>query len=373
MKLDNIRKIHLVGDLHLGIKNNSIEWLEIQKQWLLEEFIKQVDADFDADRDIVMFEGDIFHSRESVNIRIQTEVFGIFAQLAKKFKRGVFIILGNHDVYYKDKNDVNSVRSLTYLADNIHVFEKAEILNINGTHPFLMLPWVDDYSRLAGIIDDYRDRSKYIVCHADVKGLTLNKFAKVEHGLELNSLKSFKRVYAGHIHIRQEKGNLLYTGTPYQMDRGDRDNSKGHYVLDVSSKEIVETFVSNEVSPVFLKIDMFDLLEKSMDEVKSLLRNNFVDVMINVSFANKISITSFLEKISEANYRKVEFFTYVDSKETDETSQVAENFDIQDDFNIIDIFAHYLKSREYSATVKKELAGRFSATFKKVKELNKYA
>lgn len=372
MKLDNIRKIHLVGDLHLGIKNNSIEWLEIQKQWLLEEFIKQVDADFDADRDILMFEGDIFHSRESVNIRIQTEVFGIFSSLAKKFKRGVYIILGNHDVYYKDKNDVNSVKSLTYLSDNIHVFEKHEVLTINRDHKFLMLPWVEDYSRLAGIVEDYQDQANYIVCHADVKGLTLNKFAKVEHGLELNALKNYKRVYAGHIHIRQEKKNLLYTGTPYQMDRGDRDNEKGYYVLDVSTPKLVETFVPNAVSPVFLKLDMYEVLEMTVEQINQTFRNNFVDIMIDVAFANKISITNFLEKIADSKYRKVEFFTYVGSQESDDTAQSID-FDIQDEFNITDIFAHYLKSKDYSKIVKADLTQKFNATFKKVKELNKYA
>jgi DNA repair exonuclease SbcCD nuclease subunit len=372
MKLDNIRKIHLVGDLHLGIKNNSIEWLEIQKQWLLEEFISQVDKDFDEDRDILILEGDIFHSRESVNIRIQTEVFGIFSQLAKKFKRGIFIILGNHDVYYKDKNDVNSVKALTYLAENIYVFERAEVLQINGgAYKFLMLPWVDDYSRLAGIIDDYRDSADYIVCHADVKGLTLNKFAKVEHGLELNTLKTFNRVYAGHIHIRQEKGNLLYTGTPYQMDRGDRDNQKGHYVLDLSGTCLIEKFVPNDMSPVFLKLDIYDVLEMTLDQIKQTFKNNFVDIMISVNFANRLSITNFLEKIADTNYRKVEFFTYVDSQESEDSQQV--DFDIQDDFNITDIFAHYLKAKDYSQPVKKSLALKFGEVFKKVKELNKYA
>ena len=371
MKLDNIRKIHLVGDLHLGIKNNSIEWLDIQKQWLLEEFINQVNLDFDEDRDILMLEGDIFHSRESVNIRIQTEVFGIFSQLAKKFKRGVFIILGNHDVYYKDKNDVNSVKSLTYLADNIHVFEKPELLSINKVHPFLMLPWVEDYTRLAGIVEDYTDSAKYIVCHADVKGLTLNKFAKVEHGLELNALKSYNRVYAGHIHIRQEKKNLLYTGTPYQMDRGDRDNQKGHYILDVSGPEIVESFVPNLVSPTFLKLDMYDILEMTISEINQKFKNNFVDIMIDVSFANRLSITNFLEKIADSKYRKVEFFTYVGSQESDEAQTIE--FDIQDEFNIGDIFSHYLNSKDYSQTVKDDLTQRFNQTFKKVKEFNKYA
>ena len=36
MKLNNIDKIFLVGDLHLGIRNNSVEWADIQKEFLLE-------------------------------------------------------------------------------------------------------------------------------------------------------------------------------------------------------------------------------------------------------------------------------------------------------------------------------------------------
>lgn len=369
--LNNIRKIHLVGDLHLGIKNNSIEWLEIQKSFLLDDLLEKVDQDFNPDQDILIFEGDIFHSRESVNIRIQNESFAIFAQLAKKFKRGIYIILGNHDVYYKDKNTVNSVNALSYLADNIHVFERSEILKINNKFSFLMLPWVDDYTRLAGIIEDNRDDADYIICHADIKGLTLNKWAKVEHGIELSALSTFKKVYSGHIHIRQEKDNLLYTGTPYQMDRGDRDNQKGHYVLDVTGTEIVEEFLPNTKSPVFLKLDIFDVLEMTESEINSLFKNNFVDVMISVSFASRLSITNFLEKVQNAGHRKIEFFTYVDNKPEEQASQIE--FDLQDNFNINDIFSHYLKTQDYTEPVKEALSEKFLATLQRVRELDKYA
>jgi hypothetical protein len=369
--LKDIRKIHLVGDLHLGIKNNSIEWLEIQKSFLLEDLIEKVDLDFDENRDILIFEGDIFHSRESVNIRIQNESFAIFAKLARKFKRGIYIILGNHDVYYKDKNTVNSVNALAYLSDNIKVFEKSEILQINGKHSFLMLPWVDDYTRLAGIIEDNRDDADYIICHADIKGLTLNKWAKVEHGIELSALTTFKKVYSGHIHIRQERDNLLYTGTPYQMDRGDRDNQKGHYVLDVTSDQIVETFLPNTKSPIFLKLDIFDVLELEVSEIERLFANNFVDIMISVNFASRLSITNFLEKIQNAGHRKIEFFTYVDNKADDQVAQVE--FDLQDNFNINDIFSHYLKTQDYTESIKDELASKFLETLQKVRELDKYA
>jgi len=224
MKLDNIRKIFLVGDLHLGIKNNSIEWLQIQKDFLLDFLFKQIDEDFDQDRDVLFLEGDIFHSRESINVRIHDEALTIFTELSKKFKRGIYIIIGNHDVYYKDRNAVHSLKAISHISDNIKVFESPEILTINGSFNFLMLPWVEDTAKLSQIIEDHKDVCNYIVCHADIKGLRFNKWTKVEHGLEINSLSTYNRVYAGHIHHRQEFKNVLYTGTPYQMDRGDRDN-----------------------------------------------------------------------------------------------------------------------------------------------------
>jgi DNA repair exonuclease SbcCD nuclease subunit len=157
MQLSNIRKIHLVGDLHLGIRNNSVEWLDIQKEFLTDFLIQKIDEDFDEARDILMLEGDIFHSRESINVRIQNEAFEIFKILSKKFKRGIYVIIGNHDVYYKDKTEVNSLKSLSHLAENIHVFESPELLTINGTHNFLMLPWIEDVTKLSNCVNDYRN------------------------------------------------------------------------------------------------------------------------------------------------------------------------------------------------------------------------
>jgi hypothetical protein len=356
MKLTNIRKITLVGDLHLGIKNNSIEWLQIQKDFLLDFLLKKVDEDFDEDRDILFLEGDIFHSRESINVRIHDEALTIFKKLAQKFKRGIYIIIGNHDVYYKDRNVVHSLKSISHIADNIHVFENPEILTINGTHNFLMLPWVEDVNRINQIITDHKDLCEYIVCHADIKGLRFNKWTKVEHGIEVDMLSSYKRVYAGHIHHRQEFKNVLYTGTPYQMDRGDRDNVKGFYELSLAKDSIVERFVENTQSPVYKKFDIYELLEMPVEQVISNLSNAFVDVMISVNFVNKFPVTRFIEAVSKSTHRKIEFFTYVDQVK-EETAGV--DFNPEDQFNIIDIFKSFLKSKEYSQTFKTDLARKF--------------
>ena len=71
MKLEGIRKIFVLGDLHLGVRNNSLEWSDIQCEFLLDFFLKKVDEEgFDPERDIVFQAGDWNHVRESTNVRI---------------------------------------------------------------------------------------------------------------------------------------------------------------------------------------------------------------------------------------------------------------------------------------------------------------
>jgi len=355
MNLENVRKIFLVGDLHLGVKNNSLEWLQIQKEFLLDFLTSSIDLDFDENRDILILEGDVFHSRESINVRVQNEAFDIFKILSNKFKRGIYIIIGNHDVYYKDKNEVHSLKSLSHLSKNIHVFEKPEILKINKVHNFLMLPWVENKSDISKIISDYSNLCEYVICHADIKGVKFNKWTKVEHGVDLDSLSSYKRVYSGHIHHRQTVKNVLYTGAPYQMDRGDRENVKGFYVLDVESKNIVETFIENTKSPTYIKMDIYEVLEMDKKTIKEKFFNKFVDITISLNFINKFPIPRFLELLSDSGYRKIEFFTYAEES----TDQITHEFNVEDEFNIIDIFKKYVKSQDYPNTFKFNLAKKF--------------
>jgi DNA repair exonuclease SbcCD nuclease subunit len=334
-----------------------MEWLEIQKDFLLNFLLSNVDEDFDENSDILVFEGDIFHSRELINVKIHNEALAIFTILAKKFKRGIYIIVGNHDAYYKDKNEVHSLKAISNLANNIYVFEAPEILTMNDKHSFLMLPWVDDIPKLNSIIQDHQTLCSYIICHADIKNFRFNKWVTVDKGLEPDVLANYTRVYSGHIHHRQESGNVLYTGAPYQMDRGDIGNTKGYYQLTLTDSEITEKFIRNSKSPEFIKVNMFDLLEMSAREICNLIRNNFVDVMLLISFANKISIPTFLEELTDSKHRRIEFFTYTDQAQNQITMKTEFNAD--DGFNITDIFKMYLKAKDYSMETKTKLAKKF--------------
>ena len=356
---NNIRRIYVLGDLHLGIKNASIEWSEIQTRYLLEDFIKSIDADgFDPDTDILIQVGDWHHVRESTNVRIQTVSFEIARSLTNKFKRGVHVILGNHDVYYKDKTEIHSLIGMDSMFDNFYVYDSPKSITFNGTHRTVLIPWIDSTDRFKSEMTRFANHD-YMFCHADIKGASLSKTTKLEHGLEYSDLKGFKKIYSGHIHIRQSKNNVVYVGTPYQMDRGDHGNTKGFYVLDLESNSIIERFIENKFSPKFLKFNAKDLMEMPLSLAIDAMTNNFVDIYIDHQFAAVFPITKFVDLLKDAGLRRLEFQPYSsESTEGDSIDQSISNYE----YNIFDVLSEYLKVRSMSS-------GKSESVYKKFKEI----
>jgi DNA repair exonuclease SbcCD nuclease subunit len=367
MTLKGVRKIFVLGDLHLGVRNNSLEWSEIQSDFLLDFFLKKVDEEgFDPEQDILVQVGDWNHVRESTNTRIYKLSLKIAEKLTSKFKRGVFVILGNHDVYYKDRTDTHSLEGFDKIYENFHVFEEPETLTINS-HRFLMMPWVENLEDLKKKVSSRP--ADFVFCHADIKGFSLNSFQKLEHGLEGKDLSPFKRIYSGHIHIRQEKGNVLYVGTPYEMDRGDRGNTKGFYVLDVSGKEVSEKFIENTVSPRHVKHDVYDLLNLNLEEIAELFKNNFVDLTIESSFSQRFPMSQFTEMIKDLGHRRAEFFSY--SRE-----QLKKNSEVEIDssyeYNIFTILDENLREMNLPDSQASLISSTFKEIYDSLKNTKQY-
>lgn len=365
--LNNIRRIYVLGDLHLGIKNASIEWSDIQTQYLLKDFINSIEDDgFDPNLDILIQVGDWHHVRESTNVRIQNVSFEVAKVLTDRFKKGVHVILGNHDVYYKDKTEVHSLIGMDKMFNNFYVYDSPTKININGIHKILLMPWIDSTDKFKKELDRFPG-TDYMFCHADIKGAALSKTTKLEHGVEYSDLTGFKKIYSGHIHIRQSKNNLIYVGTPYQMDRGDSGNSKGFYVLDLEAEKISERFIENTTSPRFLKFNAKDLMQMPLDEALSLMRNNFVDIYIDHSFASIFPITKLVDLLKESEMRRLEFQPYsLESSEVIDMDQSINNYE----WNIFDVLSEYLKSRSLPGNKSEMVYKKFKEIYSDLKNTN---
>lgn len=344
MKLENIGKIFMIGDLHYGVRNNSVVWKDDMFDFM-EKFLDNLPSHgFNRETDILMLTGDVFHSREFLNVMIGNKVLELFSRVTATFKRGVLVILGNHDVYYKRNNAVHTLKFIEKAFPNFAVFTEPHVLNINGKHKFLMLPWHDEVEELDKAITE-NESCDYLFCHMEIEGFKYNKAIRVDKGMMTERLNGFKRIYAGHLHHKQESGNVLYLGSPYQMDFGDMDTPRGYYVITVAGDMLHEEYFENEWSPRFVSCLFEDMMNMTFEDAAKLLNKNYAYVHIPTSASRNFAFNMFVETMQSRGItpRRLEFKQYDDSYKIDEAQFAATS-----DFNLATAAKALLEEKKYS-------------------------
>ncbi len=323
----NYRKIFVISDLHFGVRNSSILWIDMMTdfyRWFLENIASN---GFDQEHDALFILGDVFHSRESINMMVLENVCNVFKHLTTLIKN-VHIIIGNHDTYYIDSNSITTVKLLSDLVPGITCHYEPEQININKNR-VLMLPWIASFDKVHEILD--KDTSDYIFCHMDINGMKYSSGTSIEKCADAKRISKYKKVFSGHIHTRQDSGNVVYVGTPYQLDSSDYNNTKGYYIIDGDSFEY--EFVSNEISPKYIKVDLDDIMNLSIDEAKKILDNNYVEVFGKRSITCNVDLILLKQKLSELgiNYKGMSFTSISDTITVDDEMKSSTfNFDVHD-------------------------------------------
>ena len=97
------KKAVIFNDIHYGLKGNSrahnqdcVDFVD----WMIKEAR-------DRGCDTCFFNGDWHHTRASINVSTLNQSLQSLEKLAKAFSQ-VFFIPGNHDLYYRDRRDIQS-------------------------------------------------------------------------------------------------------------------------------------------------------------------------------------------------------------------------------------------------------------------------
>lgn len=295
-------KIYILSDMHFGVRNNSVSVNDVIVEYF-DWFIGKVNSDGESrDTRTLFVLGDVFNSRVSVNFMILQSVFDVFNKLSGLFSE-IYVIAGNHDCYYLDNNSITSISFLGTIP-GVTVIESPMELDINGKK-CLMFPWEHNPETAFEFIDG--NNSDYLFCHMEINGMKYANGQKIENNITHTLLSKYVHVYSGHIHKRQEHGNVTYVGTPYQIDLGDIHDVKGFYILD---KDFNEIFVENTVSPFFESINISKILENDVDTVKKMIDNAYVDVICNKELYNNFNLRAFQDKLIELgiSFRKMSFY-----------------------------------------------------------------
>ena len=274
----------VIGDIHFGVRGNSQQILEAQEHWFLEELMHKTEGVSE-----LVFLGDIFDSRSSISPIVMKSARHIFNVLCQNFSK-VHVILGNHDIYYRNTKDVHT---LDILSDQgAIVYENHTEVNIGGKD-CLMLPWIANKPELEEVSKTLvNNKYDYAFGHLEV-----NEFQKVRgvferEGMPTDMFANCGRVYSGHFHLKDIKKNINYVGTPYELTWNDYKDEKGFWIVDTDKES--ETFVASETTPRHLKIHTKKTGIKKV--TKKLVKNNILKLIFdNETEVEKIN---FIEKIN---------------------------------------------------------------------------
>jgi UDP-2,3-diacylglucosamine pyrophosphatase LpxH len=359
----DIKRLFLISDLHFGIKSNNPEWLKIQTDYFYNFFIPLV-KEHKRDGDACFILGDIFDSRQSLNILVMNSCIEIFRDLGKIFTdSGVYVMTGNHDCWTKDSSQVHSLSCISAL-ENVYVYNRPELISV-GNKDLLLMPWGMNPEEEKRFLET--NSSDILFVHTDIKDARFNAKVTVEHGNSPETYRKHKKVYGGHIHYRQKVNDFItLIGCPYQMTRSDIGNKKGLYIVDLETSQ--ETFIENDFSPEFISVNFDSFLELSREHISGIIKNKFVDLKVTRKWLEEIDIPGFVQSLT--TQRSIEII----EKEEDDllNMDIDFEFDFENEatprFDILSLSKELINNLEYDEETKNKVENKITLLFEAIKE-----
>jgi DNA repair exonuclease SbcCD nuclease subunit len=285
-------KIAIVTDTHFGFKNDSPVFLESYLEFFEKQFFPYLRNNGIK---TVIHMGDVLDRRKFVNFNTLRNVRKRFTEVFVKEGIEVHCVIGNHDCYWKNTNEVNSVVEI--FGDAFKVYEKPQDIIIDGM-VCGFIPWISKEN--ASEIYDFLKSSNAdaIFGHFELNGYEVVRGVRHEGGLDPSVLSRFKWVYSGHFHCKQKSGNIHYLGNPYQMFFSEVGEEKGFHILDTEDGSL--EFVENK-RKLYQKI----IYDENLDQSGhgnfnfSKFKECFVKIVV-LSKRNAPKFDMFCDKLFEA-------------------------------------------------------------------------
>ena len=298
-------KVAIFSDIHLGVHQNSDFWLGVANQWS-DWYIEELQSKGIKD---IIFCGDFFHYRDEISVK----TLNFSKDFLDKFEDfNITMITGNHDAWYKDTSEINSL-SILKGYKNITVYDKLTQCTINGKK-VTFCPWGTQLKDIP--------KSDLVFGHFELENFQMNSYKVCDHGDSPETLADkAPLIFSGHFHLRANKqfnnSEIVYVGNPYQMDFGDAGQTKGYYTLDLEN--LSYDFYENNVTPNHIKLFLSKIIVQKDPEkyFREQVTNNIIKFIVDKN-VNSEHMDLLVTKLSsykpcdiridyDANYNKVQF------------------------------------------------------------------
>jgi len=214
------KKLAAFTDIHFGLKGGSRT-----HNTDCEEFVKWFCEEAQREGcESAIFLGDWHHNRSTTDVSTMNYTVSNLERLSKSFDT-VYFILGNHDLFYKDKREINSVEFMRLFPNIIPIRDTFTDGDVT------IMPWLvgDEWLKVPKI------KSRYIFGHLELPSFYMNAMVQMpDHGqLQLSHFANQEHVFSGHFHKRQHNRNITYIGNAFPHNYADAgDDDRGMMILE---------------------------------------------------------------------------------------------------------------------------------------------
>ena len=228
-------KVAILNDTHCGVRNSSDIFLDYQDRFYTEVFFPYCEEHGITQ---VLHLGDYYEHRKFVNFKALNSNRHHFLEPLKQKGMTMDIIPGNHDVYYKNTNELCSLKELLgYFTSNVNIIMKPTVLDYDGLK-FAVIPWINNAN--------YQEYTKWAMnceasmlgAHLELKGFDMMPGMPNPHGMSADVFSRFEMVLSGHFHTKSTQGNVTYLGSQMEFTWADCDDPKYFHVLDTETREL---------------------------------------------------------------------------------------------------------------------------------------
>ena len=310
-------KIALVTDTHFGARNDN--------QNVNDYFYKFYDNIFFPELEkrgitTCVHLGDVVDRRKFISFKIANDFRQRFINRFAELGIDLHIIIGNHDTYYKNTNEVNSMEELVG-KDRCNIYTGPEVVEFDGV-PIQFIPWINANNYDESMTALSHSPAQIAMGHLEVNGFEMHKGHFADGSYDKELFRRFDIVMSGHFHHKSDDGQIYYLGTPYEIYWNDYEDPRGFHIFDTETRELERI-----VNPyrIFEKVYYDDTTTDYTDYDMSKLKDMYVKVIV-VNKKNLYQFDKFVDKLLQADAHEVkivEDFSELDAENV--SDDIVEN------------------------------------------------
>lgn len=322
-------KIAVLNDTHCGVRNSSDIFLKYQ-----EKFYNEVFFPYLKEHNIkqIIHLGDFYDHRKYINFKSQNMIRKMFLDPMRDHGITMDIIPGNHDVFYKNTNDLCSLKELLgYYTSNVNIIMKPKVMDYDGLKIGLV-PWINN--------ENYADTMKWLAkcdaswigAHLELTGFEMMRGVTNTHGMEAKAFDRFECVMSGHFHAKSQQGHIHYLGTQMEFTWADAGDPKFFHVIDTETRELTPVRNHNTIfEKVFYNDEKIDYNSISVDKYK----DKFVKVVV-VNKKDPYMFDKFIDRLQDVDHHELKiaetFDEFVGENVMDESVSVEDTTELLDSY-----------------------------------------